>query len=336
MSFAEIDLHERKIEVIKQDLRDFSNQIFKLYTAKEPLILDWAHHLEALTLLGKRKEPVNTISWEVGKELNELMADDKDHSRWVQKVFDKAGLNKYKRSGGYDVSEKDRTEQIRLESGSIPQEYQKPMEIMTDGELVSAVEFFDKQEAEERRRAKMFGEKKTEFVKAAEERNIELPVHIPIGTKKDTPRETTLSDELGYLAKDILEVQKKVIEFPPSDEDAGVWKEAIHDFRQIFKGHIDEKWTKSIPEWFSVQVTNIIHGKHAAAVKHGTVLPDGTKRNLTREQVGDNAEEILTLARKLVDSFSGLAALVAWHIKYAEPKIAERKRELNPVLSDKA
>jgi hypothetical protein len=155
-------------------------------------------------------------------------------------------------------------------------------------------------------------------------------------TPKPEARETDLSDELYQLSEDILAVREKVIEFPPNEEDARAWAQGIRNFRMMFKGHLDEKYSKSIPEWFRVQITNIQSGKHAAATKHATMLPGGIKRNLTREQVGDNAEFILDVAWKVLNSFDGLAGLIAWHSKYMEKAVAQRKIDLSPELSEKA
>ncbi len=214
-----------------------------------------------------------------------------------------------------------------------------PVHELAPGQLQDETEYLDKELDAINEAKRRVQERLSADVERAKREKIALTIPVKPDSKS-TPKpesmETALSDELYLLSEDILAVREKVIEFPPDVETARLWASGMKDFRQILKGFIDEKYSKSIPEWFRVQITNIQSGKHAAAVKHATMLPGGIKRNLTREQVGDNAEFILDAAWKTLNSFDALAGLISWHSRFMEQPVAQRKYNLSPDLSDKA
>lgn len=158
----------------------------------------------------------------------------------------------------------------------------------------------------------------------------------PVTTGKGDPRETDSWVALGEHIETLQGVREKLYEYPPEKEEDETIASAIRDYNAVFKPFNDLKYSKSFPEWIQVQLTNEAKGKHASAVLHATVLPDGSKRPMTREQCGDSAEDILEKSYKALMAIPIIGHLAKWHRRELEPKVAQRKVDLSPKLSERA
>jgi hypothetical protein len=96
-----------------------------------------------------------------------------------------------------------------------------------------------------------------------------------------------------------------------------------------------------------VQINNIWHGKHAAAIMAACPIDEKTKRSLTREQVGDRGGQLCEKCQhKAAIDYNRAINFVAaqkakvqlwwWFHEMNRKGIARRAKELNPVLSEKS
>lgn len=214
----------------------------------------------------------------------------------------------------------------------------KPPQKLDNGELLDRDEYLSEEEKKLKAKLALIRDEHEMVYNESHNRKLQLPSQRvkQVTTPKPEAGQSLLWLSLGKGIEKLQAVRDTVYEFPPKPEEDGELSKAVDSFFAVFDGDGDTKWTKDVPEWFNVQITHEQHGKHAAAVKHGTILPDGRKRNLTREQVGDNAEDILERAKNLIQSIPGIAAIASWHRDSVEPRVAARKVELGPKLSEKA
>jgi len=112
--------------------------------------------------------------------------------------------------------------------------------------------------------------------------------------------------------------------------------EAFEADIEFLEPFLDEKYRKCQAAWWVVQLNNIWHGKHAAAIMSSTPIDEKLKRALTREQVGDRYEEDLKRAVRFSGAIKKWAILWKWFVEMNEKGIATRAKELGPTLSDKA
>src|SRR5215217_302214 len=134
----------------------------------------------------------------------------------------------------------------------------------------------------------------------------------------------------------IKKLADKLYRWRPNKQLAKDLKLAFEEEIEFYKPFIDEKYRKSQPSWWVVQLHNLWHGKHAAAIMNATPIDEKTKRSLTREQVGDKQEEDLKRALRFVAAQKVRAKLWWWFYEYNEKGIARRAKDLNPVLSEKS
>jgi hypothetical protein len=170
-------------------------------------------------------------------------------------------------------------------------------------------------------------------------RKLQLPSQKskPVTTQKPEPGESLTYAALGRHIETLQGVQETVFDFPPPPEEDGVIAQKIDDYNKAFEPFGDLKWAKSFPAWVDVQLSNIEKGKHGSAVTEGAVIfDDGSKRPLTRERVGDSAEEVLENAKSVMLAVPIIVALAVWHKKCVEQPVAKRRVELGPKLSDLA
>lgn len=212
----------------------------------------------------------------------------------------------------------------------------KPPEKLDNSELLDRDEYLSEEEKKLKAKLALVRDEHELIYNESYNRKLQLPSQKvkQVSTPKPEAGQSLLWLSLGKGIEKLQAVRDTVYEFPPKREEDGDLAKAVDSFFAVFDGDGDTKWTKDVPEWFNVQITHEQHGKHAAAVKHGTILPDGSKRNLTREQVGDNAEDILKRAVELTESIPIIAALASWHKNNVEVRIAQRKADLSPKLSE--
>lgn len=172
----------------------------------------------------------------------------------------------------------------------------------------------------------------------ASERRLSLPSmrETVISTPTGEPMDTIYSNKLLEIASCFEELARKAVQFPPTPEDAARYASNADLWLEVLRPLTDLKFTKSTQGWLKTIRTYEDFGKHAAAVKEGVITPDGTKRPLTREQVGDKAPEVLDAAMKILDMEHVLADTAHWHRNYVEPPVGQRKENLNPKLSERA
>lgn len=172
----------------------------------------------------------------------------------------------------------------------------------------------------------------------ASERHLSLPSMRSqvISTQKPEPQDTKFSDDLIEISNLFMGIAKKVIEFPPNPEDDRKFHKAAQVYIDILHPLTDLKFTKDHRGWLETIKTFEEYGKHAAAVKNAIQTPSGVNRPLTREQVGDRAEEVINAAIAMCNSDPIVLVLSEHHRKYKEPRIGERKVNLHETLSDKA
>lgn len=172
----------------------------------------------------------------------------------------------------------------------------------------------------------------------ASERRLSLPSMRSqvISTPKPQAGDTEFSTALIDIANLYQEVARKVIEFPPSPQDAERYARAARTHIQILTPFTDLKYTKGPKGWLKTILDFDAWGKHAAAVKNAVQTPSGVNRPLTREQVGDKVEEVLQGAIDMIESDHLLKSLSEHHERYIEPHVAQRKVNLHDTLSEKA
>lgn len=172
----------------------------------------------------------------------------------------------------------------------------------------------------------------------ASERHLSLPSmrESVVSTPKPKQRDTEFSAVLIDIANTLTEISRKVIEFPPSEEDAHRFAVAGRTYLTILKPSRDLKYTKDYRGWLETIKTFEEYGKHASATKNAIITPSGDRRPLTREQVGDKALEVLEGAIAMYNTDPLLVALADWHKTYVEPFVGQRKINLHGKLSERA
>jgi hypothetical protein len=319
---AEVFYHEQKVAEIESEFIAFQNEI----NNKQERVEEWAEHLEALKTAGKLEIETNEICTYICKRLIELNVEITP--QWVRASLEP----KYKRD--YDHTERKQLSN----STSVEVELPNINRIVDNAGLEQAYEQSSKIEEYARNLSRLARDSKAAIEDKASKNHFQLP-----NKKSDSVRtaDGEIQDTEGWLALgEEMEIRQGIRDnyherpLPPELD-----KEFAKDIRahnETLKPFSDLKYSKSFTEWQQVQITNQHSGKHAASVKHGVILPDGTKRNLTREQVGDSAEEILTKSFNTLISNPEFAWLAMWHKQIIEPVVAQRKAELSPILSEKA
>lgn len=140
-----------------------------------------------------------------------------------------------------------------------------------------------------------------------------------------------LIDKLGQVKKNFYEFSSDI-----SEREAAEYAQGIDTLTQFFDPFADLKWSKTWSDWFGIEIQRVNQGKHAAAVKAFTMTHKGAKRPLTREQVGDKSVKVVEYAKKIVDHLPWAISLGLFYRKHMEPRIADRKARLGPILSEKA
>lgn len=351
MNSAEVDFHKRKIADIEQDFQAFNEQIFKVYESKKESLLEWARQIEALIEAGELPIDVKEIASYIRQRLRELNVDISD--QWITRTLD----SKYKRA----YPERDATSGISKEPNEVPREYQKPVAVMKNEEVRQALDYFDEQAKELSRRKTEYNEKVQELIEAAHTRGIAIDrVERSVTSTRKEPGASKSVEKWQELEAVVGGLGQKLYDFPPKGDDDERIALAIDKLVLFLRPMQDEKWTKSLVEWFKVQIENIAYGKHAAGSRQASITLMGDKRNMTREQVGDRFDEIMQMActitgEEIPDESDGEAqedilkkaiakaaahpqvnVLAEWHKKYVEPRIAQRKVDKHDDFSEAA
>jgi hypothetical protein len=143
-------------------------------------------------------------------------------------------------------------------------------------------------------------------------------------------------EKIEQYKKILDKVQDKLYYFKPPPKIAKKMADALDEEIEFWRPMADEKFRKDMMSWWITELDNIWYGKHAAGQINATILPDKTKRALTREQIGDRSEETLQRALRFAAAQRWRVEFQFWYIQEVEPRIAARAKELHGKLSEQS
>lgn len=162
--------------------------------------------------------------------------------------------------------------------------------------------------------------------------------NVPVRTPKPDARPNTLSDAWKMAANACERMALFTEKYPPNiGESEAALAHAVVDFFEVIAPTPDLKWSKCLPDWYQIELDNVIHGKHAAGAINATITLDGKRRKITREQVGERYDVIFEHALAFVNSIPLLKMSIQhYRQEYTDPFIAMRKVTVSPKLSEQA
>jgi hypothetical protein len=219
----------------------------------------------------------------------------------------------------------------------------KPIDEMTPEELRIATE----QELRESKQLKDVSREKSKRAELMLERCDELKIAIDPEVRggEDIPVESALSEDSGpsefsealkEYSGIIKRAADKVEKYRPPPHLDKKFAKAVNEMILVWRPWVDEKFRKDTFSWLHVAMDEAAHGKHAAATIHSTILPDGTKRALTREQVGDKKEMVNQQAMRILACWKDWVAMHRWNFELEEKAVAFRAKRLHKRLSNSA
>lgn len=370
----EVELLNRQISHVFQKLSEIERNERQVLGEKKESIKFLAGLFERQQQLGAYKEPVNTICahiCKISREEYHLFASE----RWIHEVLgeilDDEGKKKYlqtKFDPTANKSEEDLKEGARemwQTAGAIEFSLEQP-EIatdLTDEYLIKRITQKSLDELRDPKEIKIAAEQETkkadrlksmarETAKRAdllkekcERMGIKYEIEEEVSEADTIPVVSAISEhsgpglfsaELDELGATIIRAARKVEKYKPDPEMDAQFAECIKRVIKVWRGWVDEKYRKDTISWLHVAMDKQAHGKHAAATMHATILPDGTKRALTREQVGDKDELVLQQAMNVLLLQDDIAAMHSWYVNYPEKAIAKRAKGLHGRLSNSA
>jgi len=219
----------------------------------------------------------------------------------------------------------------------------KPIDEMSSDELRDITENLIKTERKATENQRELRRRRRDYLTECIKRKVALSPEYDqlsrephISTEVDESGISEAWEALEDLKEILTKVQDKVWKFKPDKKMAKMMAEAIREEIRFWEPVADEKYRKDQVSWWEVQLDNIWHGKHAAAIMNATILDDKTKRSLTREQVGDKAEEALLRAIRFAAAQKMKMAFHLWYIERVEKPIAKRAKDLHQVLSEQS
>jgi hypothetical protein len=366
----QIELIYRQNSNIIQELKSMHPQERELFLKKRGFIDQLASNFKQLHTLGEYKEPLSTISHavhELCKKNNVPIS-----WRWIQMVLpseyknmvhavyhgpkkeevDDSGIMEDENpellpEEDIDVATKEeevkpnpiwgRTEELLIH---------KPIDEMTGDELRNITErtiLSEKQRREQLRetaRRSEFLQQECETRKIALDPEIIKPKDPPISAiSQDSGPSLTYTALKRYEAA-IGRAAEKVHKYRPPPELDKKFAAAINTMVEVWAPYADEKFRKDIIAWFLIEADKCVVGKNASAKRNAThftpevqKLLNILKRDLTREQVGDNFLPMLELAAKVLEQQGDILTMHLWFLNIVEPKIAERVVKMRPKLS---
>ena len=217
----------------------------------------------------------------------------------------------------------------------------KPAEQMDHADAVEAAAKIKKAKENIRAQQKLIGDIAENIQKKADANgwsDVELE-----NKSKSTPqperRITKMVEAFKYGAGLFTDLAEKAEAFPSEVEEEEYHAQSVYQLLSIFAPMTDEKYSNDLVSpagQLQMQKYNLVHGKHAAAVKFGITTPSGEYRPMTREQVGDSFEETVDKTTELYNAIPGITGIHDWYNKRVRPYIGERKINLSPDLSEKA
>jgi hypothetical protein len=302
-----VEILNRQVRNILEELQSIERNERGIVSKKKDAIVALAQTFEELQKEGAYIHPVNTICAHICKltRAKGLLASE----RWIHETLD----DRYKQVQFSPVIAEEGTteaEHAALEGSLIEDSLEEPevssedtdpffakkiaaksIDEMTKEELQIATPEVVKEAKqlkdaarEKTRRAELMLEK-CDQLKIAVDPEVRgrqpLPV-VSAESGESGPSET--SEALHDLSDAIERAALKVEKYKPPKSLDKKFSKAIREMTLVWKPWIDEKFRKDTFSWLHVAMDEVAHGKHAAATMHSTLLPDGTKRSLTREQ----------------------------------------------------
>jgi hypothetical protein len=304
-----IEILNRQVKNILDELQNIERNERGIVSKKKDNIVALAKTFEELHNAGAYTEPINTICVYICKLTREkgLLASE----RWIHESLD----DKYKQVQFSpvvvefaEVAEKNHD---ALEGSLIEDSLQEPevssseasdpflakniasksIDEMTREELQIATP----QVVREAKQLKDAAREKTRRAELMLEKcdNLRIAVDPEVRGREPLPVVSAISGESGPsefsealhdLADIIDRAGFKVEKYKPPQTLDKKFAKAVREMILIWKPWVDEKFRKDTFSWLHVAMDEAAHGKHAAATMHSTLLPDGTKRSLTREQ----------------------------------------------------
>ncbi len=223
---------------------------------------------------------------------------------------------------------------------------QKPVDEMTNDELRQITErtiMSEKQRREQLRetaRRSEYLQEECEHRKVALDPEIIRPKEPPISAVSQDSGPSLTYHALKRYAAAIDRAAEKVHKYRPPPELDKKFAKAIETYIEIWAPYADEKFRKDIIAWFKIEADKCVMGKNASAKRNATKfkpaiqkLLDILKRDLTREQVGDNFLPMLELSAQVLETQGDLLTMHLWFLNIVEPEIAKRVVRMNPKLS---
>ncbi len=368
-----IEILNRQIENILQKLHEIERSERQVLGEKKEAINTLAFTFEELHKAGVYTQPIDTICAHICKIVRDrgLLASE----RWVHEVIDDK-YKQTKFSPRYEpgiVTERvipqeakvwptetvegslwqtpeistARTDpftskkNLLLSQKSIDEMNAEELRVATEQELKEARQFKDIAR-EKTRRAELMLEKCEEH-KIAIDPDIRGREPIPVQSATSAESGPSLFSESLHEYSDIIKrAAYKVEKYKPPAKLDRKFANAINEMILVWRPWVDEKFRKDTLSWLHVQMDEAAHGKHAAATMHSTkfepdkLLPEETKRALTREQVGDKREIVLQQAQRILSVWKDLVAMHRWHHDFVEMAVAKRAVRLHRRLSESA
>jgi hypothetical protein len=151
--------------------------------------------------------------------------------------------------------------------------------------------------------------------------------------KKPDPAESDITGWLKLLIEELQKVHDKFLSYHPEKiEDAINYCQGIKVHVQLLRSIVDDKWARNYWAWLGVIKEMKSQSKHSAMSKSGIMGAQGRIRKLTREQIGDKADEVLEFAMQFIEHSPAYWDLMYASAKLREPLIAELHNDRRPKL----
>jgi hypothetical protein len=368
---SQIHVLESSNKLIVQELKNLHPQERKLFLIKKGYIDQLASNFVQLHQLGAYTTPLTSISLEVYQFCNKNKVPITQ--RYVQMLLPKeykmdtkpAGQNRsdIRYDVGADVMEDENpdlfpeedidtlSQEEQLKPNPIwgraeEQLIQKPIDEMSNDELRQVTErtiLSEKQKREQLRetaRRSEYLQEECEHRKVALDPEVIKPKEPPISAISLDSGPSLSATAAGELKNAWGRVENKLLKYRPTPELDKKIAAGLKVQVELLEPYADEKFRKDILSWFKIEADKCIMGKNASAKRNATKftpeiqkLLNILKRDLTREQVGDNFLPMLELAAKVLETQDTMLVLNLWYLSMVEPEIAKRVVKMNPKLS---
>jgi len=222
----------------------------------------------------------------------------------------------------------------------------KPIDEMTNDELRQVTERTILSEKQRREQLRETARRSEYLLEECDHRKVALdpevikPKDPPISATSLESGESLTYHALDRYEKAIGRAKLKMHKYKPTPELDKKFAKAIDTMVEVWAPYADEKFRKDILSWFLIEADKCIMGKNASAKRNATKftpeiqkLLNILKRDLTREQVGDNFLPMVELAAKVLETQGDILAMHLWFFSIVEPEIAKRVVKMNPKLS---